>query len=98
MEDLAFLMRPLATNFSWEHLNIWRMYKVGVTERFVNGYLAEIVRDRWERLDATSESSSAVHAAYPTLDLVLRRHRQALGHNSAEHPLSADFVSLIADK
>ena len=98
MEDLMLLMRPLATNFSWEHLNIWRMYKLVATERSVNGYLAKIVCDRWEQLDAKSEKTSASDAANSTLDLVLRKHRQALGPEGAKAPLSADFVSLMADK
>jgi hypothetical protein len=43
------LTAPLSVSYiSWEHLNIWRKYKLGATQRFVNGYLAKIVRDKWE--------------------------------------------------
>lgn len=98
MEDLTQLMRPLATNFSWEHVNIWRLYKVRTTERSVNGYLANMARDKWEQLNARSEKTSAADTANSTLDLVLKKHRQTLGPEGAKSPLSADFLSLMADK
>ena len=51
-----------------------------------------------KQLDAGPEKNSTIDAANSTLDLVLRKHCQVLSPEGANAPLSADFVSSMADK